>query len=239
MDRFPRLTCRSRFSPPRSPVPGAAARASRGSLHRASGCRAHARAPAARRGQSKQASIICIATSAPMPAKGQPSSSVTRRLVLRTELRDGLGVQRADRAQVDHLGADALLGQRLGRLHRHADHDGEGDDGDVGAFAFHLGLADRQDEIIVRRAFEAVAVHDLVLEEDHRVRVADGGAQQALGIGGDSTAPRPSAPGNARTSSHSIASAARRRGRPRRSDRGRRSGSPAGRPTCTASWRPN
>ncbi len=32
---------------------------------------------------------------------------------------------------------------------------------------------------------EGLAVEDLVLEEDHRVRVADGGAEQALGVGGD------------------------------------------------------
>ena len=40
------------------------------------------------------------------------------------------------------------------------------------------------DEVVELRHLEALAVEHLVLEEDHRVRVADGGLEQALGVGG-------------------------------------------------------
>ena len=45
---------------------------------------------------------------------------------------DGVHVERPYRAQVDDLGADALLGQFLGRVHRELDRDGMSNDGDVG-----------------------------------------------------------------------------------------------------------
>jgi hypothetical protein len=47
----------------------------------------------------------------------QPSSTITARRVLAPR-RDGRVVERPQRAQVDHLGLDALAGQRLGRLQR-------------------------------------------------------------------------------------------------------------------------
>ena len=97
---------------------------------------------------------------------------------------DGLGVERAQAPQVDHLGVDALLGQLLGGVQRLADHDREGRDGDVLAGALDLGLADRQDEIGILRHVERLAVEDLVLEEDHRIGIADRGLEQALGVGG-------------------------------------------------------
>ena len=75
------------------------------------------------------------------------------------------------------------FGQRLGRLHRHADHDAERDDRHMLADALDLGAADRQDEVLVRRAIERVAVKDLVLQHDDRIGIADRRAQQPLGIG--------------------------------------------------------
>jgi hypothetical protein len=45
-------------------------------------------------------------------------------------------------------------------------------------------LADRHDEVVELRHVAGVAVEDLVLEEDHRVRIADRGLEQALGVGG-------------------------------------------------------
>ncbi len=96
---------------------------------------------------------------------------------------DGLDVERADRAQVDHLGRDAVLGERVGRLERPLDHQAEGDDGDVGALAQHLRPADRQHEVLELRHLEGLAVEDLVFEEHDRIGIADRGLEQALGIG--------------------------------------------------------
>lgn len=64
----------------------------------------------------------------------------------RTDLDDGLDVERADRAQVDDLDRQALLGERVGRLDRVADRLGVADDRDVGPLALNLGLADGEDD---------------------------------------------------------------------------------------------
>ena len=95
---------------------------------------------------------------------------------------DRVDIERPDCAQVDHFGLDAVLGQLVGRLERLGDHDRECHDGDVGALALDLGLADRQHEIIVVRQLETVAVEQLVLQEDDRVGIADRRLQQALGV---------------------------------------------------------
>ena len=86
---------------------------------------------------------------------------------------------------------------------------------------------------------EALAVDHLVLEEDHRIGIADRRFEQALGVGGGVGRDHLQARAHARTSSHNPASAGRRRARRRRWGRGRRSGSSSGRPTCSASWRRN
>ena len=57
-------------------------------------------------------------------------------------------VERAQAAQVDHLGVDTLGGQGLGRLQRLADHDREGGDGDVRARAGDPRLADRHQPVV-------------------------------------------------------------------------------------------
>ena len=71
------------------------------------------------------------AISAPTPDCGQPSSTVTQRPVFFTDSTIGLGVHRAERAQVDHLGLDALLGEFFGGLERVGHAHRPGDDGDV------------------------------------------------------------------------------------------------------------
>ena len=67
-------------------------------------------------------------------------------------------------------------GQRL------VDHPRDRDDRDVGAGAHDGGLADRE-HVVGRRLRALHAVEQPVLDEDHRVRVLDGGPQQAVGVG--------------------------------------------------------
>ena len=57
-------------------------------------------------------------------------------------------------------------------------------DGDVLALAMDARLADRHREIVELRHRERLAVEDLVLEEDHRVGIADRALEQALRVGG-------------------------------------------------------
>ena len=154
-------------------------------------------------------------------------------------LDDGLVVQRAQGAQVDDLAADALLRQLLGGLQGKADHAAVGGDGDVGALAADLGLADRHDIVLDLRHIELDAVHHLVLEEDDGVGIADGGLQQALGIGGviggdDLQAGDVGVPGGivlAVLGTHAAGGAVR----PAEHD----AAPGSGRPTCTASWPPS
>mmetsp|Transcript_14404 Transcript_14404/g.51208 ORF Transcript_14404/g.51208 Transcript_14404/m.51208 type:complete len:421 (+) Transcript_14404:49-1311(+) len=96
---------------------------------------------------------------------------------------DGVAVDGPQRAEVDHLGADAHCFELLRRLEAHADHLGKGDKGDVGTLALDLGLADGQHKVVFLRLVrerEGDAVEELVFEEDDGVGVADGGLEQAL-----------------------------------------------------------
>ena len=105
---------------------------------------------------------------------------------------DGLDVERAQGAQIDHLGLDALLRQLLGGLAARACTMREkAVIVTCSPGARDPRLADRHDEIGVVRHREALAVEQLVLEEDHRVRVADRRFQQALVIGRRYRARRP------------------------------------------------
>ena len=93
-----------------------------------------------------------------------------------------------------------------------------------------------------RRSFgtlKRLAVENLVLEEDDRVRIADRGLQQTLGVGSRVRLDHLQARHLASTRRRSPGCAARRRARRRRSARGRRSGSPSGRPPCRASSPPS
>ena len=62
------------------------------------------------------------------------------------------------------------------------DHRGIGDDGDIGAGAFHVGLADRHDIVFRRQNRLHAPIEELVLEINHRVGIADRRLQESLGV---------------------------------------------------------
>ena len=99
---------------------------------------------------------------------------------------DGVKVKRLDGAQVEHLDLDAvLLLERLGGDNRLAHAARHGHDGQVLAGALHLGLADGDHKVVLLRGLghgEDLAVHELVLENDDGVGVADGSLEKTLGI---------------------------------------------------------
>ncbi|KAI6775058.1 hypothetical protein HG530_001816 [Fusarium avenaceum] len=105
----------------------------------------------------------------------------------------GLNIKRLDRSQVDDLDLDAvLLLEVLGGNKRLANSAAQGDDGQVLARSLNLGLSEGNNEIILLGSFghrEALAVHQLVLENTDGVGVTDSGLQETLGIlsapGGD------------------------------------------------------
>jgi hypothetical protein len=74
------------------------------------------------------------------------------------------------------------LAERVGGLQRHEHHLAAGDDGAVVALTLELGHAERDHELLVRHLALDVVEH-LALDEDHRVVVADGALEQALGVG--------------------------------------------------------
>ena len=91
---------------------------------------------------------------------------------------DSLNVKRADAAQVDDLSLDTLLGEDICSLKTVADHLAVCYNGDVRALTLNLGLADGKEEVVrhcLRRHGEGDTVHQLVLENDDGVGVADGG----------------------------------------------------------------
>ncbi|KAH6607090.1 hypothetical protein Trco_003403 [Trichoderma cornu-damae] len=108
-------------------------------------------------------------------------------------LDNGVEIQGLDGPQVDDLGLDAVvLLQALGGNEGLADAPRHGDDGEVLAGALNLGLAKGEDKVVLLGGLghgEVLAVHQLVLEDDDGVGVADGGLEQTLGVlgapGGD------------------------------------------------------
>src|SRR3954451_21439079 len=107
-----------------------------------------------------------------------------RALAHRSE--DRLLVERAQRAQVEHLDRRAV--EVGGRLERGVHHRAVGDHGQVGALARGARGERCLVEALGHLALDA-AIEVLVLHEQHRVGVAHGGDQQALGVlgrgGGD------------------------------------------------------
>ena len=84
------------------------------------------------------------ATSAPAPNGPTASWTMTMRPVFASDRRIAPVVQRAQRAQVEHLGVDAVLGQpALGRRQRALHRAAPRDERDVVAGARDRGLADR------------------------------------------------------------------------------------------------
>ena len=60
--------------------------------------------------------------------------------------------------------------------------DAKGDDGHVMANSRNAGFADWYNPIIEHRHFKTLAVENFVFKENHRIRIADGGFQQALRV---------------------------------------------------------
>lgn len=101
-----------------------------------------------------------------------------------THLNDSLDVERANGAKVDDLNVDTLLSEELGGLEAVANRLGVRNDGNVGTLLLDLALADGEDEVVLHGGLghgEGGTVHELVLEEDDGVRVADGGLVEGMG----------------------------------------------------------
>lgn len=103
-------------------------------------------------------------------------------------LDNGLEIQGLDGTQVDDLGLNTVvLLQVLGGDEGLADASGHGNNGEVLAGTLNLGLSEGDDEVVLLGSLghgEALAVHELVLEDDDGVGIADGGLEQTLGIFG-------------------------------------------------------
>ena len=92
---------------------------------------------------------------------------------------DGVEVERPERPEVDHLDRDAVRLELVRRLEAVVDALHRGDERDVATFAHDGRLAEPAGRA-VHLALERVQA--LVLEEEHRVVVADRGLQQRLRV---------------------------------------------------------
>src|SRR6266700_3582552 len=99
----------------------------------------------------------------------------------RDRCEDGCLVQWAERAQVDHLGLDAVRGQGVGGFEGLCEAAAVGDQGHVAARAAYGGAGD-VDGAGVRRQLTAQVVERAVLEEQDRVGVLQGSPQHATGV---------------------------------------------------------
>ena len=75
-------------------------------------------------------------------------------------------------------------GEGLGGAFGGDGHAGDPDDGDVGALAGDAGAAEVDEVLVAVGHLATDAVEGLVLDEDDGVLVADGGLEQAVGVGG-------------------------------------------------------
>ena len=98
-----------------------------------------------------------------------------------TDVDDRLHVERADRAEVDHLGRDLLLVERIGHAQQQVDLPAVADQGDVRAFLGDSGLAEL-DGVLTVRHLALGPVEGAGLEEDDRVGIADCGQHHPLGV---------------------------------------------------------
>src|SRR5262245_26008787 len=87
-------------------------------------------------------------------------------------LRQALEVERAQRAWVDHVALDALLGELVGGGERDPDHPRVGDHRAVAAAAADRRAPERH-QVLLAADRPLLRVEALALEEDHRVVVAD------------------------------------------------------------------
>src|SRR3954447_17963714 len=93
---------------------------------------------------------------------------------------DRVHVEWYERAQVEDLRRRAV--EILHGLERGEHHRAVGDHGQVGALASHPRGAERHLEAALGHLALGAAVEVLVLEVEHRVRVADGRCEEALGV---------------------------------------------------------
>ena len=117
----------------------------------------------------------------------------TARLVFVDRRGDRLDVERAQRAQVDDLGADAVIAlQSLGNVQRAHRGEGVSDERDVARprarpRASPIGVT----KLGVQRHLAALLVDRQVLDDQHRIIIADRRLEQPLGVGRRWPAPRP------------------------------------------------
>src|SRR5690606_27914273 len=96
---------------------------------------------------------------------------------------DRVEIERTDRTKVDDFSIDTHSRKLCLSLDCVGHADAERDNRDVLTGLVDTRLADRQDEIIHLRHFKALAVENLVLKEDDRVRIANRSLQEALCVG--------------------------------------------------------
>jgi hypothetical protein len=105
-----------------------------------------------------------------------------------------LAVERRERAEVDHLAVDALVGEFLGGDERRPGRGPVGDHRNVRALAADRRLAEGDLVVVDRDGLLVGAVEPLRLEHDHGVGVAHRGREQPLGVprsaGDDDLQPR-------------------------------------------------
>ncbi len=94
---------------------------------------------------------------------------------------DGVGVERLDRGDVDDLGRHAPCGEGVGGGERLLGHRAPGDERDIAPFAQREADVERQRlagvvDLLLERTVDALG-----LEEHHRIGIAHGGQQQAVG----------------------------------------------------------
>lgn len=100
-------------------------------------------------------------------------------------LDDSVAVKGTDATQVDDLSANALLGELVGSLKSKLNRARDGDDGQIGTLTLNLGLAEGGNVVLAHGLVahvELSTVHELVLEENDGVGVADGGLHHTLGV---------------------------------------------------------
>ena len=117
-----------------------------------------------------------------MPHGANASSTISSRPVLATERGDRLDVQRRDRPRVDQLDRDALACQLVADRERLMNHQGQGDDRDVGPLADDRRLAEL-DHLVLARGDRPLEAKDFtMLQEEHRIVAPERALEQAPGI---------------------------------------------------------
>ena len=133
---------------------------------------------------SNASSAMSAASSPPMPPVRVASCSSSDAAGLRDRRQDRLASSGARVRRSRTSACDAVGLEPRRRLERRVDHRAVGDDRQVVARAPDRALPMRHDVVLVRQVVLDPAVEVLVLEEEHRVVVADRRLEQALGVVG-------------------------------------------------------